>query len=40
MNAKEYPEVLEICKQSLEQTKGSTKELLAEIIEKAEKKSF
>jgi len=40
INAKEYPEVLKICKQSLEQTKGSTKELLAEIIEKVEKKNF
>ena len=40
MNAKEYPEVLKICKQSLEQTKGSTKESLAEIIEKVEKKNF
>ncbi len=40
MNAKEYPEVLKICKQSLEYTKGSTKELLAEIIEKVENKNF
>ena len=38
INAKKYPEILKICKQSLEHTKGSTKELLVEIIYKVENK--
>lgn len=37
-NAKEHPGVLSICKQSLEYTKGTTKELLQEIINNVESK--
>jgi hypothetical protein len=38
-NAKEHPEVLSICKQSLEYAKGATKELLQEIINNVENKN-
>ncbi|MFO8052731.1 MAG: hypothetical protein R6U54_02060, partial [Candidatus Omnitrophota bacterium] len=38
-NAKEHPEVLSICKQSLEYTKGVTKKLLQEIINNVENKN-
>ena len=36
VNAKEYLEVLSICKQSLEYTKATTKEILKEVIKNAE----
>jgi hypothetical protein len=37
-NSKKYPEILKICKASLEHTKGSTRELLVEIINNVENK--
>ncbi|MFC1703343.1 hypothetical protein ACFL1E_00975 [Candidatus Omnitrophota bacterium] len=36
-NAKQHPDILEICKQSLKNTKGAINELLQEIIANAEK---
>jgi len=38
-NAKEHPQVLSICKQSLEYAKGAAKELLQEIINNVENKN-
>lgn len=37
LNAKQYPEILSICEQSLEYTTGTTKELLEEIINNVRK---
>lgn len=37
VNAKQYPEVLSICEQSLKNTTGTIKELLEEIIDKVKK---
>ena len=38
MNTNKFPEILKICEQSLKHTKGSTKKLLTEIINKIKNK--